>query len=64
MKQSGMRQFGEKSMWWQLWSLAHYVNSSAFFTPLSIAPKQLSSPELEQILKDIPAGKTNFTTKF
>jgi hypothetical protein len=41
----------------------HYVNTGAFFTPLRIAPKQLSSPELEQILKDIPVGKTNFTTK-
>jgi hypothetical protein len=41
----------------------HYANSSAFFTPLSIAPKAVSSSELAQILKDIPAGKTNFTTK-
>jgi hypothetical protein len=41
----------------------HYANSPAFFTPLSIAPKPVSSSELKQILKDIPAGKTNFTTK-
>lgn len=41
----------------------HYANSPAFFTPLSIAPKPVSSLELQQILKDIPAGKTNFTTK-